>query len=62
MGTQYIDTNVVIGGKYCYRVKATYQDIESNPSNTAEAIIIPYPPYGLNPSITLGLNITIPKP
>ncbi|MCL2434602.1 MAG: S8 family serine peptidase [Lentimicrobiaceae bacterium] len=37
---QYIDTEVVVDVQYCYYVKATYEDVESAPSNEACTIII----------------------
>ena len=39
----YTDTPVP-PGKYCYVVTANYNSMESDPSNTAEAQVKPFPP------------------
>ena len=37
----YVDTTVTTGGKYCYYVTATLNDLESDPSDNVDARIRP---------------------
>jgi len=42
----YTDPSVTIGN-FCYEVTATFNGLESAPSNMSQAIILPSPPTGL---------------
>ena len=35
----YSDSNITFGNEYCYKVKAVYQEGESNPTNTECGIV-----------------------
>jgi len=50
----YTDTTVSTGTTYCYVVTAVIGGLESNPSNTFQAVIsgLPSPPTGLKGTIT----------
>jgi len=53
----------VPGGTYCYRVKAVYGGLTSDPSNTAAAVIAttkPVPPTEATVTVTVTIVVVIP--
>lgn len=43
-------------GRYCYRVKAVFSGLESEPSNTAGASAGPFSPLNLQITLTVVIN------
>lgn len=58
----YIDAGVAIGQTYCYRVTAEFNKIESIPSNTAAAVVAPYPPGTATITVQVTVTVDSPKP
>jgi hypothetical protein len=46
-GLMYTDSTVSVGNAYCYYATATLGSLESNPSNTSSAAILPRGPSAL---------------
>jgi hypothetical protein len=44
----YTDSTVSVGNAYCYYATSTLGGAESNPSNTASAVVVPQAPIALN--------------
>jgi hypothetical protein len=55
-GKTYLDQPPAIG-IYCYHATSVYNNLESDPSTTAEAKVKPMPPGKLTISVTLQLTL-----